>query len=159
MDAYLISVFLLIFTLSILLIALYVWVFTVEPLNPTNENNSKLLGLENMSVENYLIPSDVNQDLLTFYEKPSNTDPYIEISYIYQNTPDLHFGVKNKSGSTVNTSDVILSTTTNNNGNTFVQRRIYFKNLASDYYTLFYNLDDTTGSSDNVEILRLELKV
>ena len=156
MNLFILIGFLLIFILIVLTVFIYIWVFEIE--NDEGDSTT-LLGLENMSIQHYLTEDANNNHLLTFYEKLTTQNPYIEISYIYTYEPTtLSFGVTNKSGNTLQLSSNYQTKVTNNNGKTFVQERIYFKNVTSDYYKLTYTLDDNSNNNTNIEILRIELK-
>lgn len=155
MDTYIFTIFLIILTLIILVIYIYVWVFEIRPINDSS-NNIILLGLESMAVENYLKQGKtIPATLLTFYEKPNQTDTYIDISYTYTTAPSgLSFTIYNSDDSSVIKSSKIIKNTNN-----FKEERIYFNNTGSNYYTIKYTLDENNNNSNNIQIARIELKV
>lgn len=156
MDSLSFVFLLFLITLSILIIAIYVWVFDIDPSRKVTSNNLLLLGLESMAVENYLIQGNVTPvNLITFYEQPNKLDTFIDISYTYTTAPTgLNFTIFNSSGSGVKTSSKTIKDVNN-----FKEERIYFKNTSSDYYTIKYTLGKNNNNSNNVQIVRIELKV
>ena len=148
--------FLVLVALTILMIAIYIWVFAVNTRTET-PTNLLLLGLENMNIETFLLGGQGKSTLLTFYENPSGIDPFIDISYGYTTDPgsNLEFFVYTSGGASVGTTTVTKKSVTG-----FKEVRIYFnKVIPSDFYTLKYTLPESAANSDNIEIVRIELKV
>jgi hypothetical protein len=129
---------------------IYVWTFILN-----NRSETILLGLESMSVETYLVDSGNTVNLLTFYETPFKK-PYLNISYFFVN--DL---VGTLTFTITDSSDVVVSTKIENKRNisNFKTDRITFTNNGSNYYKLNYKLTENINNSDNIEIVRIELKV
>lgn len=134
------------YLLIILVIFVYLWVFDVMK----DANNTILIGLENMGVNNFLIDSNQELDLLKFYETPSKT-PYIDISIGYIDDPlNLVFSIVDSDSIKVSTNSEIIKEVAN-----FKTIRITFVNKGSTYYKIRYKLKN----NPNVEIIRMELKV
>lgn len=156
MNLYILIDFFFASVLIALIFYLYIWVFEIEN---NEKEKTTLLGLENMSIENYLIEDSTKSLLLTFYDKLETRNPYIDINYLYTTQPsNLVFGVTDKDNTSLDTSSEYIKKITNN-GETFIQERIYFKNVTSDYYRLIYTLDNSSSNQNNIKILRLLLKI
>lgn len=149
-------IFILLFvTLSILLIAIYVYVFDINNVDRTKSSDLLTLGLESMDTESYLIQGKtIPNTLLTFYEKPS-LSPYIDIHYQYTNSPvNLNFYIYNDSD-----SSVYISQKTIKDINNFKVVRLYFRNTTSNYYTIKYTLDDNINNYNNIKLSKIALNV
>jgi hypothetical protein len=134
--------------LLIMIIFLYIWIFVVK-------KNVDLLGLEHVDIESYLVEDASDEVMLKFYNKTNATKPYINIAYNYTTTPiGLDFKIKNPEGNIVS-----YKTLTMKENNNYKELRIYFNNTKSKYYTVRYNLTDDATNANNIEIVRLELKV
>lgn len=156
MNLFILLDFFFVSVLITLIFYLYIRVFEIEN---NEKDKTTLLGLENMSIENYLIEDSTKSLLLTFYDKLLTGSPYIDINYLYTTQPsNLVFGITDKNNTSIDISSEYIKKITNN-GETFIQERVYFKNVTSDYYKLIYTLDNSSSNQNNVKILRLLLKL
>ena len=141
----------------ILIIALiysvaFLWLYTLDPSLSTSaseeDDNIILLGLDSIAFDAALSQA-TDATLVTFYDEPSEDNPFITISYTYTGSePTLTFKVVDSNGSDVSGSRSVIRST-----GSYVEVRYPFTDNGSEYYTVQYTL---SGSSD-VIILRIEL--
>jgi len=161
METQTIIFILLIVTLSILIITIYVWVFAIEPRQNNDKKNLSTLGLENLDTSAYLLHNVSNGDLLTFFEIPNKNDPFLDISYTFQNEPqNLNFDITNANGDSVFSSRKLLASKSGDNNN-YKEERIFFKNagINNDNYKIKYSLGNHVDNIKSIEIKKIELKV